>query len=470
MGRNRVKKFSLIFALLPITFLLSGCNTIFQEYEDPYLQKELNKSELEAEHYYVKDGTKFISLYQPENKSVYNSSAGQSQSIFLCTEDFQMIPTLYKGEILAYASKDTDKGNIKVTRYKELGYSIGAFGCEYKEGFINFDAVENVKKETSLFTFLEDKQSKKISLETLNGEAVTEEMLSPTGILTCLEKEKQYEISFYAGTYYGTGSVVADTFFLEEFEYFELSDINQTKNGYFSIVMPDEYPSGWYFIAGSGFFRYINEEKGADLQNIEMNIPFYDSGMAQDEVYSQRYSVNFDTKMKNVSIQMTYDISTVEDITAISGKAYAPDGTAYVMENQSNMLVCPLEEAMAGKWYIMIEPKELIVTKQEIVSNLKEQERKEEEFPIYIENDTNQFQFIVNYEGTGEINGIITSPDGTTYTMEQDSKNNQLQYTAAFLPAGIYQVRVFHYTDTNILGVDTFENTKTDSDIITITE
>lgn len=139
---------------------------------------------------------------------------------------------------------------------------------------------ENIYPSSNLYSFFADNaKSQEIRFVNINGEPITADMITTSGILNCMEMGKQYSFDYYAGTYYSTGTATANTLMMEEYEYFHLENPENTKNGYISFSMPEDAKSGWYYISNTngGLFRYIAHEKGVDINSIDMNEPYYTS-------------------------------------------------------------------------------------------------------------------------------------------------------------------------------------------------
>lgn len=450
---------------------LSGCKPIFQQKKDKYKQVELTKEDLENDTYYVKDGTRFIQVYAADTKETRNQD-GTKQKVSFLTKDYKTVPTLYRSEILAIPSQKLDVANVELVRYKEVGYSLGFYGLQMDEdGYLVGKLKENVYKNSRAYSVIEDGKSNDFRIVSINDEPVSTAMLSDAGVFNCLEESGTYEVAYYAGTYYTTNTIPADTFTLEEYEYYTLSDTSDTKNGYISFKMPDDAVSGWYYIKGGGLFRYIAAEKGIDIATVDMNAPYYLSIEERQAAYSQKFSTTFEKRMRNVTISFDYEPASITE-EELTGTLYSPDGTAYVMDidKENNKMYCALEEAMAGKWYVYIQPKDAVITNMAVLSNQQEQEVTEEDFTITIEEGQINYGIMISYKGDGDIYAVLVNGDNELNDFALDDRKRQLYYNASYLSPGDYLVKVYHYTDTEIVDVTTQENTITDSDIITVTE
>lgn len=466
-----IRKLRLVLLLCICSFLAAGCKPIFQTKIDKYKQIKLDKTELENEMFYIKDGTKFVKVYKADTKSVHSLS-GNTQGVCMLTKDYQTVPTLYKNEIIALPSQNIDVSEISLTRYKELGWSMGLYGLSVDEdGAFTGTLGENIYKNSELYELFDSEETKNFKITAINGNSLTLDMLSDSGAFTCFDEKATYDVSYYAGTHFSEKKMTADTFLLEEYEYYTLQDISDSQNGYMSYCMPEDAKSGWYYINGAGLFRYIADDKGADLATINMNEPYYESLADQQAAFSQKFSTNFETRLKNVTI--SFDVDPLDAMeNTISGTVFSPDDTAYemVFDQEKCKLYCALDEAMAGKWYIYIQPKDAVIKNMEILSNEMSQEITEEDYNIAIYEGQIHYRIVVSYKGDGEIYAILVDNDNETHKFEQNEKERKLYYDASYLSPGEYTVKVYHYTDTAIESVDTQENTVTDSDIITVTQ
>lgn len=66
---------------------------------------ELSKNEISMNTYYVKDGTKFIAVYPANLASAMDSRSGRTKRICFLSGDYKTVPTLYRNEIIAFASQ-----------------------------------------------------------------------------------------------------------------------------------------------------------------------------------------------------------------------------------------------------------------------------------------------------------------------------------------------------------------------------
>lgn len=468
----------LLFLLLPALFL-SGCEKqIFQDKGAKYRLKAVNDSALAADVYYVKDGTKFYEVHE-----LNRSGSGRDPDASKCAwavKDETLIPSYYKNELIARAGKKIDRDALTLERFRDCGYSIALHGAEYEDGYISFKASSCTIKGTSARSAFETDKSDNILIETINGVPVNETMLNEAGIITGMEMNKDYEITYYAGTYYGSAVVTADTHFFQSYEIYSLNDIEITKNGYVSIRLPDDLECGYYDIDGAGFFKYYNFKKAdGNTAEVDYNVPYYDSEEDQILAYSQQFVFNLDYAAKNMSVQATFDPNTV---TNASGKVImlltTPDGRHMKVETEKETgeIICDMEESMPGEWLVNLTPQSMSITDVQIVSNEEAAEATKEVYNLNFDRDMTGVVLTLRYEGNGDVTARITDKDGKSYEMVQKKGQynetvHTLEYSFAYLPSGEYKINVFHYPDTKILEADYYlsEEVK-DVDIITVEE
>lgn len=476
---RRFKKTIVTILLAVSMFLLSGCEKqIFDDKGSKYRLKAVEDDNLTTDVYYVKEGTKFYEVHDL-------SRSGKSADLDLtkcawALRDESLIPSYYKNELLARAEKKIDKDSLRLERYKDCGYSIGLHNGKYTDGYISFKAGADTIKGTSARSAFDSDRSDNILIETINGVAVTENMLNEAGIITGMEKDASYEITYYAGTYYGTATVTADTHFFQSYEMYSLSDIQITKNGYVSIRLPEDLECGYYDIDGAGFFKYYNFKKSeADTEEPDFNTPYYDSEEDQIMAYSQQYVFNLDYAVQNMSVKAVFDSNSV---TNTSGKVImlltAPDGRHMKVQadKEAGEISCNMEESMPGEWIVNITPQNMTVSDVELVSNETEAEATKEVYNLSFDKDMTGVVFRLQYEGEGNVTAQVTDENGKTYDMVLvkggfNEVVHSMEYSFAYLPAGEYKINVFHYPDTRILEADYYlSDDVRDVDIITVEE
>lgn len=478
------RKIIVALSIIMSASMITGCTNIIQKKQNKYAQVELNKEDLKDDVYYIKNGTKFVKVYKAPVYNAKSSETNRDKKLLFLGRDHETVPTLYKGEIIALSSKKTKLNKIEATRYEVIGYSLGIFGLIKNEesGTLDFSTDSNLAKESDALSILKKKTySSSLQLISINDQPVTENMINDTGVFNCLEKDGLYTINYYSGSKLSSSQIQADMYALQEYEYYEIENAENTANGYFALSLPEDAKSGYYYIEGAGLFRYIADRKGTNEFSLNMNEPYYTDEFSAEDAYAQKYSVQFDVRMANVMINLNYDNASISNTEQIVGKAISPDGTEYNLnvDYANSRITVSLLEAMAGKWNIYIQPKDIFITGANIVSSANQQEITQETFDFAFEEPKENTQFVVNYETlTGsndkktEIYALLVFPDGTTQEFKQNEKNKSLYCTVPYINEGQFTVKVYHYTDSEIKSVDTKDGDLTyDEDtIITVTE
>lgn len=465
---------------------LTGCTSLFEEQKNQYELVAVKSTELEEDTYYVKSGTDFYEVYNADGTATGSAIKNDRTRIFWLMDDESLVPTLYKGEVLAYASSSNELTGTSLERFKDSGYSIGTYNMTWDEENQQFDfTLSDVITDSEGYTIFKEDKSKNFSITEINSQKVTEDMINTAGVFTCFEENAQYEISYYSGTYYETDTFTASVHMFQAFELYSLDDVESTKNGYVEIHLPDDLKSGWYKIGGVGVFKYIDHERdGSDEpEGDEWNEAYFTS-VSDSYSYAQKYSLSFDTTTLDATINVTIDPDSIGD-DGVSIEAEAPDGTIYELTNEKVansykgeyetedgvVYSVTLDEAIPGKWYIYISPKTITVTDVSVESAAYDEEKTEVDETFVLSSDETNKTFKVTYTGDGDINGVVVAPDGQTYTLtRQSSTSNVYYYNMSYLKAGTYTVKVYHNTDTEIDSI-TMEDGETDAEeeIITIT-
>lgn len=466
-------KRKLILLVLAIGILsLTGCGKqIFIDHSNDYNLVALGDKELKDDTYYVKDGSKFYSVYKPKGNSEFMTSAN-AKTLFWVDEDYSLIPTYYKNELIAYQSKSTTLTGIKLMRFNPIGYSLGIYKAYIDDdGYIAFSVKGNTIAGTSLNEIFNSAISDNIRIVSIDGVPVNESMLTKGGVIRNMKKNQSYEIGFYAGTHYGTTNVIADRYFLEGFEEYNIDKAIPTKNGYLSIQMPEDAKSGYYMINKAGFFIYKAHAKEEIVENEDMGVPYYTE---QEEEYAENYTQYIATVQNttnNVRFEVTYQVE--EELEPdLSFILLSPTGMAYDIVPADGKAVLDLSDVAAGRWTINISPKDVVI-EDILISNITEESSPvTEEKTFKLKEDAYDTVFTVSYEGEGEVWGFVTKKDtGEAVTLTLDEKSKKLTAEYPYLTAGNYIVSVYHYPDTAIKSIKKKENqTEYDNEIITVVE
>lgn len=476
----------LIIATLMATIcaaLLTGCGSrkgriqIFQDKDAEYNLKPVDNVDLTSDDYYIKNGTKFYKVYAADTKGSYDSDKNKGVA-WIYGKNENLVPTYYGNELLAVASKDTSAKDIVLERYKDIGYSVGIYNATYnEEGYIEFNLGQNVVKKSSADKKLKNDRSDKILIEKINGEKVSPDMLNAAGVIVGLEHDKVYDVSFYAGTYYGECKLVADTHFYQSYEMYGINTGTMTKNGYISYKMPEDAKDGYYMVKGEkgGMFRYVTAEKGSvDLETVDYNKPFYETEEDKIKGYSQQYSFELDKNVVNASIVAALDEKTFDnyDLDAVKMLVTAPNGTETIFGANAltNELSADYALLSPGKWTINIIPYELPIKSIDVETNELVQERMTDTYQIDMANEQTNIKFYLDFEGSNDIVAQLVDLDGQVHDLQLEQNKNRMSCVLNYVAPGQYFINAYHYEDSVITNVDLMVNEENENEEVIVIE
>lgn len=457
---------------------LSGCKNV-QIFEiAPPTEAQYESSEkMMLDTYYVKNSTRFGQVYYPEgNANGIAKSVNESRVLYFL-DDQAMVPTHYKGEIVAYASKSASLEEVTLERFMDMGYSIGVYGGELGEdGYYHI----SVKKNVCLFSSAEELFSQVISDEVriiaINGEPIENILDKKSGIIMGFEKDESCIIEFYSGTYYYRQRTTADTQFLKAYEVSKYGTkyISDTRNGYMCFETPQNLKSGYYLINGSGMFLYHDYTRAERRDYEDYNESSYMTAEEAIKAYSREYAVALSKNTKNVVINV--NCLTALDSEA-SGKVISPDGTIYDMDVNldTNVLSLTLSLAQAGEWKVFVPQ---YISVREVLADSKYiyEETVCYEDTYTFENDITFQRFQVLIYGEGKVYGTMLDEEGRTYTFKEEKYSlgdgkyqRYIRLDMPYIKAGTYNIKIYYYqstTELDELEITAYEDI--DSDIIII--
>lgn len=482
---KRIKYTGLIILL---SLILTGCKDIqiFETKTDPNTQIELNDNELLPDTYYVKNGTKFVSVYKPNGNAKEKANVVNKSRVLWMLDtagDENLVPSHYKGELIAYASEKANISEVTLERYKDLGNSIGVYGGKIEnDGYYHIKIDDKQVPDSSMRQIFDETPSTEIRIQSINGEKVSSSMVDKdSGVFLGMEAGKTYTITFFSGTYYYEAEVIADTHYLQAYELYTYGkeQIYDTQNGYMCFETPTDLKSGWYRINGQGIFKYYNFEKGEkEVYATNMNEQYYATEEEMIAACSSEYSFMLTDATANLTVDIPISENSNEDYTIY---AYSPDGKMYTFEDneKSSISTLTVEEAMPGKWKINVIPKSLSIGEIKVYAEEVTADMTLEEHNVTFEKEEGNIIICVDYTGEGEVNGLIIGPTGETYVMKEIAiikeeygiKTHKIGYTIPYVAAGNYTIKVYHHpVDTTIGEPYTEETGNSETDIITITQ
>ena len=457
------KNYKAVGLLLTLSVIMSGCGVkpIFEEKADPNDLVAVSEKDLEEDVYYVKDIADFYKTLEITGNASGTVNISSKDRLVWTGENDSLIPTMYSDGFIAYQTKkEVDMTSVNLERYESIGASIGIQGAEFDADGHIYVPKNKLIDDTSIAKVLAtDKSIGNITIVKINDKEVTSEDLLPGGVIGGLEYGEIYKIDFYSGTFYKTMKVKADVNFYRSFEVYESTDISTTTNGYLTLSMPQGINSGYYVVNGAGMFRYYNVTKDNVTSDMNLNEPYYTNEADQISARSQQYVVSISQPLERIKFGVKYDPNTIDASEPVAAILTSPDGTSYKMYDDGvGELVTSIDYVIAGRWTVNIVPQTLKV--EDVTTESLEQgdDAIKESYIYTVEEDTNKL-VTVNYEGTGEIWGVVTYQDGTTYEFGKP-KDNKLTVVIPYMAAGEYTIDVYHYADTAVAEPTISNNTE----------
>lgn len=471
-----IKKIIILLLIISSMLCFTGCKIkIFEEKKSPYAIKDVDVSDLAQNRFYVKNGTKFQEVVNPESN--FNSAANgvDNKRVIWLFGDEESIPTLYKGEIIAYASSSTSsiKG-VSLERFRDVGYSFGFYNGSFDgDGRFCFNGSQSVNQSNANSNFGKTKEY--VRIDTINDQKVVKDMINPAGCIVGLEPFGKYEVSYYIGTYYEEAVWTANSHVLQAFEYYVTTKITQTKNGYLQIELPDDLKSGYYLINGSGLFKYINQEKGSieNEKTIDMNEPYSETveETTNKEDTVQEFGVFINSKKTNMTFTVFFTPDKSKKAEAI---LISPSGQEYNMapNYEEGVFASSLTEVIQGEWLIKVMPATVVVNnitcKKTVYDTENEVENlNEETVEVVMEEAATNRLLKVEYAGIMPESAVVIAPDGKSYrlTMVED---NVLGYNFPYAREGSYMIHIYYKEDFQLKKAYMYDNSDYETEIITV--
>lgn len=470
-----LKKWLRIAITLSCLLLLTGCGKKIQIFEEKPVTSAVtvDSSSMERDKFYVKNGTKFSSVYLPKGNASKETRRLDKRRVLYFINDEPMVPVHYKGEILALKSAQTTlfKTGITLERYKDQGYSIGVYGGSVQaDGYYHVSISKGTAVGSNAAKILAGSQVDEIRIVSVGGEPVKNMVDEDSGLILGLEKDKSYTVEFYVGTYYYTVALQADTHFLQAFEYYayEGSNVKDTKLSYVSFSTPEDLKSGYYNVNGLGVFLYHAYVKGDVPEDESLNDSYYTSEQEQILQYTRQYNLSVPVETRDMLLTIKYGGITDELDTGYDVGSYliSPDGIMYELSNDTtnNEMNISLALAMPGNWTICVFPRSLVINGIETKSDVTQEEPVKEEKVFTISEGMEYQAFRTDITGSGDVAGTIIAEDGRTYVLEtvyykDEMKNEQryLIYRFPYMNPGTYKVVIYHYkSETTVSNIEQY--------------
>lgn len=331
------KKIIIVALIAMIAINATGCKEkIFKEKDVPETSKKYTVDTLANDTYYIKDGTNFYTLYKPDgNFNKYSTTADSTRILWTYgDEEDDLIPTLYKNEILVYKSDGKIPSDFIFERYKDLGYTIGIRSLQYNEQAKTYDfkTESDVKSKSSAGKVVKNVKDQYTSLGIAKMDDSENIDITAAGTIKDLQKDKAYNFGVYAGSVYSETKIKADTHIYQSSEVFEVKETKSTKKGYVEIPLPENLKTGYYLVNGIGVIRYISDLKvdAGDLAEYDYNVSneFELTSRALDDTLSGKNTeTKFEVDQDYESAKISFAVTTEMELE--KAVLYDPDGNEY---------------------------------------------------------------------------------------------------------------------------------------------
>ncbi|MDD3138851.1 MAG: hypothetical protein PHX08_07765 [Lachnospiraceae bacterium] len=210
------------------------------------------------------------------------------RSIWVSSKEDDSIPTVTKDDLLIYVSSTEVPDGILFERFADYGYSIGISNMVADGGshyYFEYAAVDEddykycIDMNSDAAQLSELEAITKLYLDKVGNTKVREDNVSDGGSVLGLTKDKTYVCEFYTGTYYQDFKLTADIHSFSSMERFTSYEYEFMHSNFIVVSIPDYFKSGYYFVNGVGFFRYVTDKDVSNYngkafdENIEWNDP-----------------------------------------------------------------------------------------------------------------------------------------------------------------------------------------------------
>lgn len=367
-----------MFLCLSVPLMLSGCQsgdidgTEKESYE--YLKN------LEEETYYVRHENNECEKVYFGNATFEEedvSSSAYDDRVMWFKEDFEEIPTLYKGESLIYRTDYELNEEFTFERFENFGYSIGLCGMtptvsgRYCLSTDPDDCNTYPDGDTDKILLLENEI---VIIDTLGGkelreseeDSIIEGDVTRCGTIKGLKAGNSYKAEIYEGTNRHEYLFKADVIILGSMEVIETTDYFFESETIINIKIPETFNTGYYMINGMGIFRYVNgnsydENTDFNIPNIKEDLNGVSTQVGSNnnfETITAEKEDDIDIKTKVFSVDKTgqktiiVKVDAQGDMSKIEGYLISPSGKRYKMEKKDRQFEISIDIKNLGEYTI----------------------------------------------------------------------------------------------------------------------
>jgi len=215
------------------------------------------------------------------------------RTLWFTTANDVNIPTYYPGDVLLYLSSTyVPSEGISWERFADYGYTIGVSNLEPDQsghyriinsgdtGYAGYIYPNSDAAPLETYTYVSN-----IFLDKIGSVQIRDKQISEGGTVLGLKKDASYVCEWYTGTYYQDYRMHANVRAFGSMEAFTTYEYEFLHSNCIAITIPEWLKTGYYYLDGLGFFRYLAEEDAA-LYNDEAydpNINWNDPIIIYDE-------------------------------------------------------------------------------------------------------------------------------------------------------------------------------------------
>lgn len=243
--------------LVGISFQFAGCSKMDSIIEDRSAEKGSNGSQQKT----PKEGIYIMNSEGQFGRPLDNKSTDiNNQKLVYYSGGDSKMSDVYRDDKFVVFSKSDIPANYKVTRYNDLGYSLGIANLSQSSDGTYFISDDNILSGSDAsYKLRQLLLSGGIHLIKLNGRPMSQTSLNQAGGINGLEKGKSYKLEVYQGTFYTKGVIKADTRMIMEGLTTQTNGYSITKDGYALLNMP-AMTTGYYSVEGGSVFHYIADK------------------------------------------------------------------------------------------------------------------------------------------------------------------------------------------------------------------
>lgn len=213
--------------------------------------------------------------------SVYDSQINSEEKdystnrVMWYQDDYENIPTLYKGDSLIFYSNEVLTGEVNFERFEDMGYSLGLCNLYPSSVQGKYQIETEVDKKTAYpesdAAIINQFSQETIILDKISGKQLGAGNISRCGSIVGLEKDSIYKCDFYGGTVLFQSDLTANTRIFASYQQYTSTDCEFLSSTVIKWNIPSWFHSGYYCVNGQGMFRYVNSQEEF-TEDMDMNI------------------------------------------------------------------------------------------------------------------------------------------------------------------------------------------------------